>query len=71
MVVIVSKVVLFEQKCFIPAKWLYSGKGGCIRAKEFCIRANYLYSGKSNCIRAKLFCNRAKVVVIRAKVVVF
>ena len=30
-----SKVVLFEQKCFIPAKWLYSGKSGCIREKSF------------------------------------
>ena len=46
------KVVVFGQK------WLYSGKGGCIRAKEILfgqrcsIRVKWLYSGKSCCIRA-------------------
>ena len=35
-----SKVVVFEQKVVIQAKWLYSSKGGCIREKSF-------YSGKS------------------------
>ena len=46
-------MVVFGKKC------LYSGKGGCVRAKLFyskkivCIQAKWLYSVKRDCIRAK------------------
>ena len=46
----------------LEEKWLYSGKGGCIRAKWLCsgkvivFGQKWLYLGKSGC-------NRAQVVV--------
>ena len=42
-----DKVVVFGQK------YLYSGKGGCIRAKVVVFGQKLLYSCKSCCIRAK------------------
>ena len=48
------KIVVFGGKSgYSLAKWLYSGKGGCIRAKSGCIREKLLYSGQNCCIRAK------------------
>ena len=57
-----AKVAVFEQNRLYSAKWLYSGKSGCTRAKVFCIWTKWLYSCKvvvkNGCIRAKVGCIR-------------
>ena len=61
-----AKVGFFGKGGYILAKWLYSGKSCCIRAKVFVLRKKWLYSGKSGCIRKKLLYS-GKVVVFRPK----
>ena len=70
-----EKVVVFLQKGYIRAKWLYSGKV-VVLGKNCCIRAKLFLSGKSCCIREKLgysgkmvvFCQKS---LYSGKVVVF
>ena len=46
---------MFRQSGCIRAKWLYSGKDCCVRAKVVVVGQNWLYSGKICCIRDKIF----------------
>ena len=62
-----GKLVAFIQVGCIGARWLYSGKSGCIWGKKLlystkgilfvqigCIQAKWLYFGKNELIRAKV-----------------
>ena len=65
-------MVVIGQSCFIPAKWLYSGKlvlfgqSVCIRAKALSYRQKWFYSGICGFIRAMGFYS-GKVVVFGQK----
>ena len=47
------KVVVFGPGGSIRAKWLYSGKSGCVRAKVVVFGQKWLFSGKNCFIRSK------------------
>ena len=62
-------MVVFRLGGCIGAKWLSSSKSCCNRASEWSIRKKPLYSGKNGFVRQSGYI-WAKVVVLRAKVVV-
>ena len=43
-----------EKGGFIPERWLYLDKSGCIRAKVNVFGQKWMYSGKSGCIQTKM-----------------
>ena len=56
-------MVEFGQSGLIRAKWLYSGKRGCIRAKVVFIRVKCLYSGRM-VVFGKIGCSRGKLIAL-------
>ena len=47
-----NKVVVFGKRGCILAKWMYSGKNGCIQANG-CFQAKVILFGHGGCIRIK------------------
>ena len=65
-----AEKMVFAQSGCIREKWLYSGKGGCIRRESGSIRTKIVVFGQNCCIRAKVVVFGKKR-LYSSKVVVF